>query len=211
VSDRVRLLVIAKAPHAGRTKTRLCPPCTPEEAALLAEAALMDTLAAVENTRAERRVLVLDGDSGPWLPPWLEVIPQRGKGLDERLAAAFEDAGAPAVLVGMDAPQVTSAALDGAIATLMDPGVDAVLGPAHDGGWWAIGLRRPEPAVFLGIPMGTSGTASAQVERFESLGLRWTALPRLRDVDDFEDAIAVSELIPRSRFASAMGTVGRRP
>jgi rSAM/selenodomain-associated transferase 1 len=202
------LLIIAKAPQGGRAKTRLCPPCTPKEAALLAEAALRDTLAAVENTRVDRRVLVLDGDQGPWRPPWLEVIAQRGNGLDERLAAAFEDGGAPAVLIGMDTPQVTSALLEGAIAKLAEPGVDAVLGPAQDGGWWAIGLRRPDPAIFLGVPMGTARTASAQVQRLESLGLRWDALPPLRDVDDFADALAVAKLIPQSRFASAVGSVG---
>jgi glycosyltransferase A (GT-A) superfamily protein (DUF2064 family) len=63
------LLVIAKSPAPGRVKTRLTPPCTPEQAARLAGAALSDTLAAAARTRrAARRVLVLDGASGPWLP-----------------------------------------------------------------------------------------------------------------------------------------------
>ena len=69
------LLVIAKEPRPGRVKTRLTPPFTPEEAAALAEAALADTLDAVARTPAERRVLVLDGTPGPWLPAGFEVVP----------------------------------------------------------------------------------------------------------------------------------------
>jgi len=93
------LVVIAKAPLPGRSKTRLCPPCTPHEAAALAEAALRDTLAAVlaAPVRA-RRVLVLDGEPGRWLPAGIEVIAQRGDGLGARLAAAFADVGGSAFL-----------------------------------------------------------------------------------------------------------------
>ena len=88
----VHLLVLAKSPVPGKVKTRLCPPCTPEQAADLAEAALRDTLTAVGATPVVRRTVVLDGPVGPWLPAGFEVLPQRGDGLDERLAAAFDDA-----------------------------------------------------------------------------------------------------------------------
>ena len=101
------IAVIAKAPVAGRSKTRLTPPCTPEQAAALASAALADTLAAVAATPGARRVLVLDGAPGPWLRPGFEVLAQRGAGLAERLAAAFADIGEPALVVGMDTPQLT--------------------------------------------------------------------------------------------------------
>lgn len=83
------LLVIAKEPRPGRVKTRLTPPFTPEEAAGLAEASLADTLHAVAATPATRRVLVLDGAPGPWLPPGFDVVAQCAGGLDERLAEAF--------------------------------------------------------------------------------------------------------------------------
>src|SRR5436305_118011 len=101
------LIVIAKAPVPGLVKTRLCPPCTPAEAAGLAEAALSDTLACVLATPVDRRVVVLDGQPGDWLPDGFEVYAQRGDGLDERLAAAFSDVGGPALIVGMDTPQLT--------------------------------------------------------------------------------------------------------
>ncbi|MGW3405211.1 glycosyltransferase, partial [Streptomyces zhihengii] len=67
------LIVIAKAPAAGRVKTRLTPHFTPEEAAELARAALADTFAAVLATPAARRVLALDGLPGPWVPEGIEV------------------------------------------------------------------------------------------------------------------------------------------
>jgi rSAM/selenodomain-associated transferase 1 len=203
-----RILVLAKAPHPGRSKTRLCPPCTPEQAATVAEAALRDTLDAVARASVSRRILVLDGAPGPWVPGGFELIGQRGKGLDERIAAAFEDGGAPALLIGMDTPQVTAFLLEEALAELHRPGVDAVLGPAMDGGWWAIGLRRPAPAAFLGLPMSTGYTGAAQTRRLERLGLRWSALPALRDVDVFEDALAVAEVAPRSGFARAVRLIG---
>ena len=103
----VTLMVIAKEPLPGRAKTRLSPPCTPGEAAALAGAALLDTLEVVSRTPAERRVLVFDGDPGRFSRPGLEVIQQRGAGLGERLAAAFEDVAQPALLIGMDTPQLT--------------------------------------------------------------------------------------------------------
>src|SRR4051812_21388413 len=145
------LIVLAKAPVAGRVKTRLCPPCAPEEAALLATAALRDTLRAVAATKAARRVCVLDGEPGGWLPPHIEVLPQRGGGLDARLAAAFADVGTPALLIGMDTPQVTSHHLQDGLARLAE--ADAVLGLAPDGGYWTIGLRRADDALFHGVPM----------------------------------------------------------
>lgn len=202
----MNLLVVAKAPEAGRSKTRLCPPCTPQDAAAVAEAALADTLEAVAATGA-RPVLALSGRPGPWLPPGFRVLPQRGDGLDERLANAWEDAGGGGVQIGMDTPQVTPALLDAALATLGSPGVGAVLGPAEDGGWWAVGLHRPERRCFVGVPMSTPTTGAAQRRRLAGLGLRVADLPPLRDVDRFDDALAVARAAPGTRFAAAVAGV----
>ena len=200
------LLVIAKAPVPGRSKTRLTPPCTPEQAATLARASLEDTLRAVRATPAARHVLVLDGEPGPWLPEGFEVVPQRGDGFDERLAAAFEDVG-PAVLVGMDAPQVTPALLARCLRTLQAPRTDAILGMAEDGGFWTIGLRRPDPALFLGVPMSADDTGLRQHERLLEHGLRVATVPALRDVDVIQDAHAVAALAPGGRFAAALAAM----
>ncbi len=196
------LLVIAKTPVPGRVKTRLTPPFTPAEAARLAAAALADTLAAVRSCAASRRVLVLDGEPGSWIPDGFEVVPQRGDGLAERLAAAFDDAGGPAFLVGMDTPQVTPALLDAGLGAL--DRADASFGAALDGGYWGIGLRRPDPAVFRDVPMSERTTAAVQRARLAALNLRTAVLPPLRDVDTVDDAHAVAAEAPDSRFAAAL-------
>ena len=201
------LAVIAKAPVAGRVKTRLCPPCTPPQAAALARAALEDTLAAVAATPTHRRVLVLDGEPGDWVPEGFEVIPQRGDGLAERLADAFATIGEPTLLVGMDTPQVTARMLIEATALLRMDGVDAVQGNADDGGYWAIGLQRPDPAAFAGVPMSVKHTGAAQRARLAELGLAVADLPPLRDVDTIDDAVAVAAQAPASHFAAALRAV----
>lgn len=198
------IIVLAKAPVPGRVKTRMCPPCRPEQAARLAEAALVDTLTAVVATPCKRRVLVLDGAPGPWLPAGFDVLRQRGDGLDERLAHAFTDVGAGGLLIGMDTPQLTPARLAASLRALRARRVDAVLGPCVDGGWWGIGLHEPDPAVFLGVPMSTPHTGAAQRGRLHQLRLRTGALPVMRDVDDFTDAVAVARTAPSSRFAATL-------
>jgi uncharacterized protein len=198
----VTLIVIAKAPVAGRVKTRLCPPCTPAQAAALAEAALRDTLHAASRTTATRRVVCLDGTPGSWLPAGFEVIAQRGDGLAERLAAAFDDAGGPAFLVGMDTPQLRPEWLDAGLHAVSQ--CDAALGASLDGGYWGIGLRRPDPAVFAGVPMSSRRTGAVQRARFATLGLATTPLRPLLDVDTFADALKVAHDAPDTRFAAAL-------
>jgi rSAM/selenodomain-associated transferase 1 len=203
------LVVIAKAPRAGYSKTRLCPPCTPAEAAALAEAALRDTLAALLAAPVgARRVVVLDGPPGPWLPAGLEVIAQRGDGLGERLAGAFEDVGGPAFLVGMDTPQITPAQLAAGLRAL--DRADAVLGPAPDGGYWSIGLRAPDRAVFAGVPMSESCTGARQLERLRGLGLAPKLLSVMRDVDVIDDARAVAAQAPATGFATTLAAIESR-
>jgi rSAM/selenodomain-associated transferase 1 len=201
------LVVIAKAPVAGRSKTRLTPPCTPDEAALLARAALHDTLDAVASTPVARRVCVLEGEPGDWLPKGFDVITQRGDGLDQRLAHAFADVGEPAVLIGMDTPQVTPELLALACERLAGPGVDAVLGAAPDGGYWALGLREPRCELLYGVPMSADDTCVLQRERLLAHGLHIRELPRLRDVDDIADARAVASAAPGGRFARTLAEV----
>jgi len=198
------LVVIAKAPVPGRSKTRLSPPCSPSEAAALAGAALDDTLSAVARTSVERKLLALEGDLAGDAPAGMEVVPQRGHGLGERLAEALLAAGGPALVIAMDTPQVTLALLAGAVRRLSDPGVDAVLGPSQDGGYWAIGAREPDPALFHGVPMSSSRTLEAQRRRLDELDVRWAELPTLRDVDTMEDAQAVAAESPGTRFARAL-------
>lgn len=188
------LLVIAKAPVPGRVKTRLTPPFSPVEAAALAEAALCDTLDVVCATPAARRVLALEGEPGPWLPPGMEVVRQRGTGLDERIAFALAEISGPVLLVGMDTPQLTT----GHLRVSWDDH-DAWFGFATDGGFWALGLRDPDPARVLGVPMSRADTGANLLARLA--GLRVGQLPSLTDVDTAADAVTVAAAGPTTRFA----------
>jgi rSAM/selenodomain-associated transferase 1 len=206
-SADLTLIVIAKEPLPGRSKTRLCPPLRPAEAAALAEAALADTLETVAATPARRRLLALDGRPGWWLPSGFEVVPQVGGGLDARLAGAFEAAAGPALLVGMDTPQLTADLLTATAVALCGDRIDAVIGPADDGGYWGIGMRRARRAAFIGVPMSSPDTAAAQRRRLAALGLRTVEVGALRDVDTIADAEAVAAVCPESRFAAALGSI----
>lgn len=203
------LLVLAKEPVAGRVKTRLTPPCSPAQAAAIAEAAVADTLAAAMATRADRVVLVLDGEAGRWCPAGVTVVPQGVGSLADRLDTAWRATEGPALQIGMDTPQVTAAELDAAMDLLEGPDVDAVLGDAVDGGWWAIGLRQAHPRAFVGIATSRADTGRAQRARLHDLGLRTHSLSAHRDVDTWDDALLVAAAAPGGRFAATVQEVVR--
>lgn len=209
----VTVLVTAKAPVPGLAKTRLAATVGYDAAADLAAAALLDTLAAAAPAAAgrEHRVVALAGDLEQAaraeqldraLRDW-RVVPQRGEGFDQRLAAAHADAGpGPVVQVGMDTPQVTSDLLQAvADALVVD---DAVLGPAPDGGWWVLGLRDPAHAeALVGVPMSTPQTYDDTRAALLARGIGVGATATLRDVDDAADAEAVASAAPGTLFARA--------
>ena len=202
---RTQVLVLAKTPVPGRVKTRLCPPCSPEQAAAVAAAALADTLDAVTATRTAARTLVVDGDHAA--PPGWARMTQRGGPLGERLANAYADtrtAGLASVLIGMDTPQVSPMLLEAAGRGL--DRADAVLGAAEDGGWWVLGLRDARYAeVLRDVPMSTSTTGSATLAALRARGLRVGNLAVLQDVDTADAARTVAaRCAAGSRFARAV-------
>jgi uncharacterized protein len=203
-----QIIVIAKAPVPGLVKTRLTPPFTPVEAAALAEAALADTLEAAARAPFARRILALAGSSATLRSRGFEVTGQRGQGLDERIAAAFDDAYArlpvPIVLIGMDTPQVTPRLLESVTRPLARGDADAVFGPARDGGFWLLGLRRPDPSLILGVPMSQTHTGRGQLSRLLRASLRVRLAPELIDVDTAADAHEVAQAAPDSRFAATL-------
>jgi len=206
------LCVLAKEPRPGFAKTRLCPPCTPDQAAELAAACLVDTFATVVATDAAARIVALDGAAGPWVPAELEVVPQVDGGLGARLDAAVRAGFArlpegPVVVIGMDTPQVRPSHLLEIDRLLGDdaPGAtDAVLGMASDGGYWVIGLRRLVPGAFDGVPMSTAGTGVAQADRLTELGCRVALTNELVDVDDIASARRVARDAPATNFATTL-------
>jgi hypothetical protein len=215
----VILLMVAKAPVPGLAKTRLCPPASPTQAAEIAAAALLDTLTAVLDTPAAVPVIALTGDLNEAcqatevrrLLASTRVIQQRGGTFADRLANAHADAaalypGLPVLQIGMDTPQVTPDLL---ARTGQRTGSDAVLGPATDGGWWALGLRDPRWADTLRhVPMSQSNTATRTRIALAGLGIEVATGAILSDVDTMDDAVRVSEVVPESRFARAVAAIG---
>jgi rSAM/selenodomain-associated transferase 1 len=220
-SPALGLLVVAKAPEAGRVKTRLCPPLTPSQAADLAAAALLDTLTAVTAVPGGRVVVALTGDlsraaRAAALHRALRGIPtpaQRGPDLGHRITAAHRDAaallpGRPVLQLGMDTPQVEPDLLADAVAPLRGDAADAVLGPATDGGWWALGLRDPRAAaVIADVPTSRDDTGDRTLRALRAAGLRVALLPELTDVDTVADATAVARTAPGTRFAAALAAL----
>lgn len=201
------ILILAKEPIPGRVKTRLCPPCTPVEAARIARAAIADTVETVTAMDGIHALLVLDGLSGAWLGTPIATVAQTGDAFGERLANAFTHVDGPAVLIGMDTPQITPDQLRQVVTTLHQPDVDAVLGLTPDGGWWVIGFDRPVPGAFDAVPMSTTTTGARQLERLRALGLRTAVVPSATDVDTFADALAVATAHPDLAFSREVRAV----
>lgn len=206
----MHLTIIAKFPEPGRVKTRLCPPCSPEQAAEVAAAALADTMDAVDATVADatrarnvRRVVLLDGDNGEWVRDGYDAVRQRGDGLGERLANGFDDLG-PGVIVGMDTPSACRWLAD-ALA-VVEGGRDAI-GMASDGGYWVIGLATTDRRAFDGIPMSQSHTGVAQLRRLHDLGRPVRMLPMARDLDDIADLQAHARVGGPGRLAATARSI----
>jgi glycosyltransferase A (GT-A) superfamily protein (DUF2064 family) len=211
------LLVVAKAPVPGLAKTRLAASIGPGPAADLAAAALLDTLNAVRDADVAARIVALTGDLGSArraeelvdLLAGCVVIAQHGDALGQRLAAAHRDAAnlapGPVLQIGMDTPQVTASLLTAAAAELARDGVDAVYGPATDGGWWALGLADPHRASFLaGVVMSRADTGARTLAGLQTIGPSVSELVTLTDVDTVDDVFTVaSELGRDSQFLRA--------
>jgi uncharacterized protein len=192
-----RLLLFARAPVAGRVKTRLVPAIGASGAGDLYRAFLEDAARAYRGRGLWESVLCAEGDA--LSPSLVEIFPnpwtrrtQSDGDLGRRLTDAFEKefrAQTPScVAVGADHPTLPAARLAELFAALRN-GWDAALVPAEDGGYCAIGLRREVPprAVFEGIAWSTAEVLEQTVARLASAGLRYRLLEPGYDVDRPED------------------------
>jgi uncharacterized protein len=203
----MQLVVIAQEPRPETMDGRLSPPWTLAQAAAVREAALADTLDTVAATSASRRVLALEGEPGPWLPPGFDVVLPRRGSLGNVLFGAFEDcfhvSDEPVVLLGMDTPQVTTDHLLTA-QMLLDTSADAVVGATPVGGTWMIGLSHLHPGAFAGVPASDDDTAEDQIERLRACDYRVAVAEVLRDLVGVDDAVALAAELPDSRLATAV-------
>lgn len=190
------LVMMAKAPRVGSVKTRLTPLLSNEEAAELSRCFIRDM---AEN------IVALPGDSGAsgviaympkgeestfegLLPDGFRLLAQRGADLGERLLNAAADlfgAGfAYVCLINSDSPTLPRSLLMDAIIALRQPGQRAVLGEATDGGYYLVGLQKPEPHLFQRIEWSTPRVARQTLTRAAERGLDIIRLGRWYDVDD---------------------------
>jgi rSAM/selenodomain-associated transferase 1 len=195
VFPEARLLVFAKAPVPGQVKTRLIPVLGETEAARLHERLVRQTLDVA--TWAQLAPISLWCSPTPDHPFFQDCCQtygvrlhlQEGNDLGGRMAHAFEETlkeSTTAVLIGTDCPGLSAKDLKMAFEALQH-GFDAVLGPAEDGGYVLIGLRRPVPELFVNMPWGSERVLSETRVRLQALGLRFSELAEHWDVDRPED------------------------
>jgi rSAM/selenodomain-associated transferase 1 len=188
------LAVMTKAPRAGRVKTRLIPPLTPEEAAALNVCFLRDTAAAISQVGFGARGIgcyTPSGDEAVYrdiFPQDFQLIPQRGDGFGERLICATQDllgvGFASVCLIDSDSPAVPTAAFAEAVEALSLPNDNLVLGPSDDGGYYLIGLRKSHRRIFEQIDWSTKHVLNQTLERAAELELSVHLLPSSYDIDD---------------------------
>jgi rSAM/selenodomain-associated transferase 1 len=196
--------VMAKAPQPGRAKTRLCPPLHPGQAAELSAAFLRDI---TENIARAARAAPIHGhvayapagaeawfaghlaegtglvlaDGSPPMPPDVQGF---GRSLLHAAQAMLVSGFGAACLLNSDSPTLPTALLIRAARVLLAPGERVVLGPADDGGYYLIGMKRPHAHLFADIAWSTGEVAAMTRARVAALGIELVALPTWYDVDD---------------------------
>lgn len=196
-----RLLVFARAPVPGATKTRLVPELGAEGAAQLHAALIAHTLAVAAVARPHELQLWHAGDDADGTlanmadaaGASLQRQPEGDLGarMEHALGQATAD-GRPAIVIGTDCPWLSAAALQEADTMLAS--ADAVIGPADDGGYVLLGLRGVVPSLFTDIDWGTDKVLATTRERLTELGWNWRELPTRPDVDRPEDLDALADL-----------------
>jgi uncharacterized protein len=197
LADKCAIGIMIKAPRPGASKTRLSPPLTPAEAADLSRCFLRDTASSIATlARMNPRVsgvavytpIGSEEELSELLPSDFKLIPQRAQGFGERLSSAVEDlfsAGYGAVcLLGSDSPNLPLAVFENLVTTLFEFEDNVVVGPCVDGGYYAIGLRRPHRRLFEEIAWSTDQVYRETLERAAEINLPFTTLPVWYDIDD---------------------------
>jgi rSAM/selenodomain-associated transferase 1 len=217
---KVALAVMAKAPRAGKVKTRLAPALGFDGAAAINICFLKDTTRSIAEVSADWDSVGLVcytpvGEEALFdglLPNGFALMAQRGDAFGERLLAAAEDilslGFAGVCLIDSDSPTIPQSALVDAVEQLLKPGDRVVLGGSDDGGYYLIGLKHAHPEPFERITWSTASVFAETVERCEEAGLEMMELPVWYDVDDAETlAVLERELLDgvRPAFAAADG------
>jgi rSAM/selenodomain-associated transferase 1 len=189
------LVVMLKAPVAGRVKTRLVPPLKAEDAARLYQCFIedifssisrltdVDIIAAYTPQRLARKVKRI-------LPPDILITPQKGKDLGERLANIFSllflKGYNKVAIIGTDSPDLPLEFIKKSFAMLRGI-INLVIGPAEDGGYYLIAMSRDCRQIFQDIPWSTNMVFEKTIEKAKKAGLKPDILPKWYDIDDINN------------------------
>jgi len=205
------LIVVAKRPAPGNTKTRLSPPLTPELASALYECFLFDTLDQMRQVGDVQPVIAYldEPDYFRRLAPDFELIPQEGRDLGERLDNALTSCLSRgyerAVIMDSDSPTLPPDYLSLSFRLLSD-GADVVLGPCDDGGYYLIGVKQPAPRLLREVHMSTPTVAAETMALAKEEGLRLVTLPIWYDIDDVASLSRLIQEIEHHDLAHAKHT-----
>ncbi len=189
------LLIFARQPIPGKVKTRLIPALSRHEAAQLYLCMLSDTISKTESLRTADRILFYEAGAGSEKYfrdnfPSLKLCPQQGEDLGKRMKGAFDHAFSrgfhAAAVIGTDSPDLPVEYIDESF-RILENGADVVFGPAEDGGYYLVALKRTYEELFHGITWSSEGVLSQSIARTGILGLTYRTLPVWYDVDTFSD------------------------
>jgi len=206
------LIVVAKRPAPGKTKTRLSPPLTPQLASALYECFLFDTLDQMRQVIDAHHVIAYldEQDYFQRIAADFELIQQEGDDLgvrlDNALTSYLSRGYERAVIMDSDSPTLPASYLSQAFHLLSD-GADVVLGPCDDGGYYLIGIKKPRPRLLREVQMSTSTVTADTIALAEQEGLRVNLLPIWYDVDD---AASLIRLMKEVESLDSQATVHTR-
>jgi rSAM/selenodomain-associated transferase 1 len=203
MSNLNSLLVVAKRPVPGSTKTRLCPPLSQGQAADLYECFLRDTLDLMRKVPGVQQIIgFLPEDARDYfhrLAPDMELTCQIGASLGERLdhllTGALVSGSQRVVVMDSDSPTLPVEYLSQAFDLLVD--ADVVLGPTRDGGYYLIGMKQPQPRLLRQVQMSTPRVLADTLALAETAGLAVSLLPTWYDIDTIDDLHQLEDEITR--------------
>lgn len=193
---RNALIIVAKEPVPGQTKTRLCPPFSLESAAAFYRCLLIDSLTLMSRLETVDHVIAYApanarGYFARLAPDGFSLVAQVGDNLGERLANAlghyFDQGYKRVVIMNSDGPTLPLPHLAEAFSGL--DRADVTLGPGHDGGYYLIGMNELHRQLFEGIDWSTERVISQTLAACRRLGLAVHHLPEWYDVDLAEDLV----------------------
>jgi rSAM/selenodomain-associated transferase 1 len=186
------LLIFARRPAPGKVKTRLIPRLSPHEAAQLYQYMLTDILNKTASIREVDKILFYEGgreadDYFRTQVPRFRLCPQRGEDLGVRMEAAFDHAFTmgyrSAAVIGTDSPDLPVAYIEESFRMLENGDTDVVFGPAEDGGYYLLGMKRTHGELFRGITWSSGKVLRESIGKAGLLGLSCKILPVWYDVD----------------------------